>query len=369
MSMSPRDSSSCSSSRFRSKWSSIARFWLLVMMMTCSIPASTASSTAYWMTGLSTSGSISFGWALVAGRKRVPQPAAGKTAFRTRILPQLSSGLDVAYRGEYTVGPAATTRSRTAGYRPELAPTGLGRPFRSGSGSLRHRHRVDELVVVAMDSVAQTQSSGLDGQPYRPHQLADMRATAEQRTALGHPGEHVAGLGVELERSGIEARGFVPEDGRLGGHDVQDADPPGRAFDDPAAAGAADSHVVGDDRGDLDAVQFHGGRIVAGHRRPRRRAPAAARGACRGAPLDEGSKLMWWTKTTTATSWRSHQRRQRGRSGATTTPQPGHAPACAPAWPSSSSRTSTPSAGAPRKMSRHATTARAARPDPLSCRR
>jgi hypothetical protein len=34
------------------------------------------------MIGLSTSGSISFGCALVAGRKRVPRPAAGKTALR-----------------------------------------------------------------------------------------------------------------------------------------------------------------------------------------------------------------------------------------------------------------------------------------------
>src|SRR5438874_8118082 len=35
------------------------------------------------MIGLSTRGSISFGCALVAGRKRVPRPAAGKTALRT----------------------------------------------------------------------------------------------------------------------------------------------------------------------------------------------------------------------------------------------------------------------------------------------
>src|SRR3954454_8162156 len=62
-------------------------------MMTCSIPAATASSTAYWMIGLSTSGSISFGWALVAGRKRVPHPAAGKTAFRTRIEPHGDPGV------------------------------------------------------------------------------------------------------------------------------------------------------------------------------------------------------------------------------------------------------------------------------------
>src|SRR5712691_2650223 len=35
------------------------------------------------MRGLSTSDSISLGWALVAGRKRVPRPAAGNTALRT----------------------------------------------------------------------------------------------------------------------------------------------------------------------------------------------------------------------------------------------------------------------------------------------
>src|ERR1700730_17526965 len=55
-----------------------------VTMITCSIPLAMASSTPYWMVGLSTSGSISFGCALVTGRKRVPRPAAGKIAFRTR---------------------------------------------------------------------------------------------------------------------------------------------------------------------------------------------------------------------------------------------------------------------------------------------
>src|SRR5215472_6940921 len=49
-------------------------------------PADRASSTPYWMLGLSTRGSISLGWALVAGRKRVPNPAAGNTALRTFII-------------------------------------------------------------------------------------------------------------------------------------------------------------------------------------------------------------------------------------------------------------------------------------------
>ena len=45
-----------------------------------SAPAASASSAAYWISGLSTTGSISFGLALVAGRKRVPRPATGNTA-------------------------------------------------------------------------------------------------------------------------------------------------------------------------------------------------------------------------------------------------------------------------------------------------
>src|SRR5688500_8568720 len=45
------------------------------------IPAAAASSTAYWISGLSTIGSISLGLALVTGRKRLPRPATGNTAF------------------------------------------------------------------------------------------------------------------------------------------------------------------------------------------------------------------------------------------------------------------------------------------------
>src|SRR5262245_53394245 len=53
-----------------------------VTMMMLVRPEATASSITYWMIGLSTSGSISLGCALVAGRNRVPRPAAGKTALR-----------------------------------------------------------------------------------------------------------------------------------------------------------------------------------------------------------------------------------------------------------------------------------------------
>src|SRR5919206_4053622 len=66
-----------------SKWSSSAVLLRPVTKIIGSTPASSASSTAYWMSGRSTTVSISFGIALVAGRKRVPSPATGKTAFLT----------------------------------------------------------------------------------------------------------------------------------------------------------------------------------------------------------------------------------------------------------------------------------------------
>src|SRR3954466_9220768 len=54
------------------------------MIRMSSMPARTASSTTYWIAGLSTTGSISLGIAFVAGRNRVPSPAAGITAFVMR---------------------------------------------------------------------------------------------------------------------------------------------------------------------------------------------------------------------------------------------------------------------------------------------
>src|SRR5665213_2609686 len=47
------------------------------------------------MMGLSTTGSISLGMALVAGKKRVPNPAAGKTALRIRIFSMLNRFLQM----------------------------------------------------------------------------------------------------------------------------------------------------------------------------------------------------------------------------------------------------------------------------------
>src|SRR5581483_4258770 len=65
-------------------------FLLRPVMNTSSwAPALIASATAYWISGLSTIGSISFALAFVAGRKRVPRPATGKTALRIRNVRSL----------------------------------------------------------------------------------------------------------------------------------------------------------------------------------------------------------------------------------------------------------------------------------------
>ena len=50
------------------------------------MPDAMASSTMNWMVGLSTIGNISFAMAFVAGKKRVPKPAAGMTAFLTCFI-------------------------------------------------------------------------------------------------------------------------------------------------------------------------------------------------------------------------------------------------------------------------------------------
>src|SRR5208283_4440696 len=57
-----------------------------VTKMKCSTPASRASSTMYCRIGRSTTVNISLGTALVAGRKRVPRPATGRTALRIGLF-------------------------------------------------------------------------------------------------------------------------------------------------------------------------------------------------------------------------------------------------------------------------------------------
>src|SRR2546423_4660045 len=75
-----------------------------VTMITCSSREAIASSTAYWMVGLSSRGRTYLDWALVTGRKRVARPATGKMARRT-------GGLDI--RHSLTRGPSGNPQAET----------------------------------------------------------------------------------------------------------------------------------------------------------------------------------------------------------------------------------------------------------------
>src|SRR5215218_6965022 len=108
-------------------WSSRVRFPRPVTMRMSRIPEATASSTTYWIVGLSTMGSISLGWALVAGRNRVPSPAAGMTAFATFTGPPRALGVRVYPR------PGGWARSVRPGRLDPAAPRRLG-PIHGGVG-------------------------------------------------------------------------------------------------------------------------------------------------------------------------------------------------------------------------------------------
>src|SRR4029077_10010984 len=98
----------------------MARLEAPVMNTRRRAPAASASSTAYWISGLSTTGSISLGLALVAGRKRVPRPATGNTAVRITGLeacviaysPRLPRPSGRPHRMLGTLGPLEDRRSQ-----------------------------------------------------------------------------------------------------------------------------------------------------------------------------------------------------------------------------------------------------------------
>src|SRR5688572_3330710 len=155
-------SSSVSSSYALSKWSSMARLLRPVTKIISVMPAAAASSTAYWMSGLSTTGSISFGLALVTGRKRLPRPATGNTALRSfacTLLPfqkvdeffftehfhaELARLVQLAARlvaRDHIVGPA--------GHRAaDLVAHGLDRGARLVAAHAGKRARQDECLAI-----------------------------------------------------------------------------------------------------------------------------------------------------------------------------------------------------------------------------
>ena len=107
------------------------------------MPAATASSTAYWMSGLSTIGSISFGEALVAGRKRVPRPATGKTALRIFFM--------VSF---FSLRASRGTAPRPAPRRPAPCAVELGAGLGAGDDEVGLlRDRPGDLAAGGLDAL------------------------------------------------------------------------------------------------------------------------------------------------------------------------------------------------------------------------
>src|SRR5215472_7692096 len=95
----------------------MARLEAPVMNTRRRAPAASASSTAYWISGLSTTGSISLGLALVAGRKRVPRPATGNTAVRMAGLERVIEDYSLC-RARALIGALRPLEDR----RPQAVP-------------------------------------------------------------------------------------------------------------------------------------------------------------------------------------------------------------------------------------------------------
>ena len=121
----------------------MARLPRPVTMMTRSSPAATASSTTYWIMGLSTRGSISLGWAFVAGRKRVPRPAAGNTAVRTLMRPTPFGCLRLG--GPRRAPPEGGTR------RTSMAARGARMPCAAKASFTRRRASNSSAALLERD--------------------------------------------------------------------------------------------------------------------------------------------------------------------------------------------------------------------------
>ena len=148
------------------------------------------------MIGLSTSGSISFGCALVAGRKRVPRPAAGNTALRTRDVTSGIVAEDVlgariynavaASEAACSIRPSFATTSRRSA---PASATAVSIPTRRSRSSPRSRRRRRRLIPELEGSEAAaehrraTRSRAPSGRASTPRRFRRPTARARSRSS------------------------------------------------------------------------------------------------------------------------------------------------------------------------------------------
>src|SRR3954466_14277146 len=129
------------------------------------MPARTASSTTYWIEGLSTTGSISFGELFDAGRNRVPSPAAGMTALRTRCITTSMPCAGAWYaataeRSSGRSGVARVARAERVLFPPHQAADVRGVADEHGRRQRRYRDHFSYVVATQRDEHRERDRAG-----------------------------------------------------------------------------------------------------------------------------------------------------------------------------------------------------------------
>ena len=147
-----------------------------VTKISCSIPASRASSTAYWISGRSTIVTISLGMVLVAGSRRVPRPATGNTALRTRLAFILGCDRSGFVGHRLRVGAGGMRGRRAARWRRQVERVGCTR--------LR---LLDQLVDPVGPRIGRRRQQIVGGRRRPRHQRLDRKRMARGRLQVGDP--------------------------------------------------------------------------------------------------------------------------------------------------------------------------------------
>src|SRR5919112_1085558 len=131
------------------------------------------------MAGLSTTGSISLGMALVAGRNLVPSPAAGITALRTEQLVEVTG---LIYPREHSYGKCFRQEPACLPLRQRETPMPTGTT--QSKDGIRSRHREIRATLTATDLANAGEGIASHGLPWA------------EAIAAGKPATFTAYLGV-----------------------------------------------------------------------------------------------------------------------------------------------------------------------------
>src|SRR5438477_164316 len=122
------------------------------------MPAAVASSNAYWISGSSTTGSISLVMALVTCRKRVPSPATGRRRAGSRagdiLLPVGVGAVEIGF------DQASALLILGAAFAQQVEEIGAAELLQPKPGKATAQHRAGHPSAVVIE--AHADEGGLD---------------------------------------------------------------------------------------------------------------------------------------------------------------------------------------------------------------